>query len=157
MTRISQPVSPEPEIDEEAAITRRTAAPRWTSVLIWLLRLSAVICLLRGLTYWAELLGLFQTDFAERPLLQQGAIVFFAAVYCFATVGLWLAAAWGAAVWIIALIGETLFLLLEPGMAAAQGDLALNDPLRAPGHLMLGVTMILAYAVVGWLASREQK
>ena len=159
MTRISQPITPGPELDDEAAIKRTSGnGLRWTTILIWFLRISAVLCMVRGLTYWAELLGLFEIDFTDRPLLQQGAIVFFAAIYCFAAVGLWLAAAWGAAVWILALIGETLFVFLEPGMKFQPAEVALGlDRLRSPGHLLLGVGMVAVYVLLAWLASREQK
>ena len=159
MTRISQPITPEPEIDDEAAITRGTRKGLgWQSVLLWFLRISAVLCMVRGLTYWSELLGLFEIDFTDRPLLQQGAIVFFSAIYCFAAVGLWLAAAWGAAVWILALIGESLFVVLEPGMKFIPAEIALGlDRLRSPGHLLLGVAMVVIYLLLAWLAAREQK
>ena len=157
MTRISQKLTAEPELDDEAAITPPTAQTlRWTALLVWILRLSAILCMVRGLSYWAELLGMFDVDFTERPVLQQGAIVFFAIIYCFAAVGLWLAAAWGAAVWILALLGEIAFFLMESGIAPGA-DMAFTGAgsLRAPFFLMLGLVMVAVYLAVFWLASRE--
>ncbi|MBY0612623.1 MAG: hypothetical protein K2P80_10605 [Beijerinckiaceae bacterium] len=159
MTRISQPLTSDDEVDDEAAISRNTIqSMRWTTILVWFLRLSAILCMARGLTYWAELLGMFDVDLVDRPPLQQGAIVFFAAIYCFAAVGLWLAAAWGAVVWFIALLGETAYLFLEPGM---KFDLAESvaglGPLRSPGHVLVGLLMVAIYLTLFWLSSHEEK
>ena len=159
MTRISQPLTAEPELDDEAAINRRSIQSlRWTSILVWFLRLCAILCMTRGLLYWSELLGLLDFEFMDRPVLQQGAIVFFAAIYCFAAVGLWLAAAWGAAVWFIALAGEVIYMLLEPGMKFDSEDLfAKADSLRSPGYLLIGLVLAVIYLLLFWFASREDK
>ncbi len=159
MTRISQPLTAEPEIDDEAALTRTTVQNlRWKVILVWFLRLSALLCMVRGLSYWAELLGMFQVDFTDRPVLQQGAIVFFSAIYCFAAVGLWMAAAWGGAIWFLALLGEILFLALEPGVKLDAVDtISAPGPLSSPGYLLVGLFLIAIYLTLYVLAAREER
>ncbi len=157
MTRISPARDQIAVPDDEAAIARESARPlRWTSVLVWVLRIASAICMFRALSYWSELLGAWGVDFTDRPLLQQGAIVFFSTIYCFAAVGLWLAAAWGAAIWFITLIGEIVFLVLEPGAKFESKDLTGPiDLLGSSGHLLLAIILAVAYLAVSWLTNRE--
>jgi hypothetical protein len=76
---------------------------RWTRSLVLFLRVMAMISMLKGLYHWAQVVGI---GFAETPPFEnhsiawQTATVFFAVIDLVAAVGLWLAAAWGAVIWL---------------------------------------------------------
>jgi uncharacterized membrane protein (DUF2068 family) len=75
----------------------------WTRRLILFLRLMAGVSMLKGLYHWAEVcgIGVGQVDlFENHSIAWQSATVFFAVIDLVAAVGLWLAAAWGAVIWL---------------------------------------------------------
>ncbi len=157
MTRISPSRSAPPPVDDEAAIARRaTSRFQWKTALLILLRLSAIICMARGLTYWMELLGLFKIDFVDRANFQQIAIVFFASIYCFASSGLWMTASWGVVLWIIALAGEGAMLIFEPTLSI-QSEIALDSTTRLGSipYLVFGLCGVLCYVGLSWFTERE--
>ena len=82
----------EPEIQEA----------RWTSRLVIFLRVMAVLSLTKGLYHWAIVCGFTGPvdGFEYQPTPWQTATVFFAVIDLVAAVGLWLAAAWGAVIWL---------------------------------------------------------
>ena len=158
MTRISPSRSAPPTVnDEEAAIARGvTAKFQWKTALLILLRLSAMVCMVQGLTYWMELLGLFKIDFSDRATFQQIAIVFFACMYCFAASGLWMTASWGVVLWIIALVGEGAMLIFEP-ILSVQNDILLDLTTRlgSISYLVFGISGVLFYTILSWFTERE--
>jgi Family of unknown function (DUF6163) len=160
MTRISPARNVPPPVDDEEAAIARANTPRfqWKTILLWLLRLSAIACMARGISYWMELLGLFTIDFRDRATLHQFAIVFSASIYCFTSVGLWMAAAWGVVLWVIALTGEAALLIFEPSLAQNTDILTDTIPkLGSYSYLVIGVTSIVAYIWLYWLVERENK
>jgi hypothetical protein len=86
----------EPEIRE----------PRWTGRLVIFLRVMAVLSMTKGLYHWAVVSGIAgpPDGFEYQPTPWQTATVFFAVIDLVAAVGLWLAAAWGAVVWLTACV-----------------------------------------------------
>src|SRR5512140_615359 len=65
----------------------------------------AAISMLKGLYHWAEVcgIGIGETlPFENHSIAWQTATVFFAVIDLVAAVGLWLAAAWGAVIWLTA-------------------------------------------------------
>jgi uncharacterized membrane protein (DUF2068 family) len=65
----------------------------------------ATISMLKGLYHWAQVCGIGIGDnqaFEYRSIAWQTATVFFAVIDLVAAVGLWLAAAWGAVIWLTA-------------------------------------------------------
>lgn len=79
----------------------------WARIFRLLMRLLAVLTIGRGLFHWAVICGLPNADgitFEDFAPGLQAAIVFFAVIEPVAGVGLWLAAAWGGVVWIIAVV-----------------------------------------------------
>ena len=77
----------------------------WTGRLVIFLRVMAVLSMLNGLRYWAQVCGFAfvpEGGFEAQPIAWQTATVFFAVIDLVAAVGLWLAAAWGAVVWLTA-------------------------------------------------------
>lgn len=78
---------------------------RWTRWLVWFLRGMAVLSMLKGLYHWSLVLGIGEgpdTTFTTQSLPWQTATVYFAIIDLVAAVGLWLAAVWGAVVWLTA-------------------------------------------------------
>lgn len=78
---------------------------RWRLVLVWLMRVMAALWLMKGLVAWATILDVTQVStapFEQRSTMAQATTIFFAIIDLVAAVGLWLTAAWGGVVWLIA-------------------------------------------------------
>jgi hypothetical protein len=76
---------------------------RWTRRLILFLRAMAAISMFKGLYHWAQVCGIGfgeTLSFEYRSIAWQTATVFFAVIDLVAAIGLWLAAAWGAVIWL---------------------------------------------------------
>lgn len=79
----------------------------WTLRLVWFLRGMAVLSMLKGLFHWSIVLGIGDgedNNFTLHSLPWQTATVYFAVIDLVAAVGLWLAAVWGAVVWLTAAV-----------------------------------------------------
>jgi hypothetical protein len=94
----------------------------WATRLVIFLRVMAGVSLVKGLYYWAVVCGVgapSPTGFDSYTLPYQSATVFFAVIDLVAAVGLWLAAPWGAVVWLTSVISmaavEALFPLIYGG------------------------------------------
>lgn len=75
----------------------------WTLRLILFLRVMAGMSMIKGLFHWSALLGITagsQGGFETHSVSWQSATIFFAVLDLIAAVGLWLAATWGAVVWL---------------------------------------------------------
>jgi fatty acid desaturase len=78
---------------------------RWTRRLVLFLRVMAGVSMLKGLYHWSRVcgIGVDASDvFQYHSIAWQAATVFFAVIDLVAAVGLWLAAAWGAVIWLTA-------------------------------------------------------
>ncbi|SFV11121.1 hypothetical protein SAMN02799631_05216 [Methylobacterium sp. 174MFSha1.1] len=136
-------------IDEAAdRIERRPPRPetRWDVVLVWLMRVVAVVWMVKGLSAWAEILGARPNaaPFETAPIGRQAVIVYFGVINLLAAVGLWLATAWGGVVWLLAATSAIVLALLTPQLL----------PMSIPS-LAFDSMIILVYFTVSWLASRE--
>ena len=79
----------------------------WTEYLVLFLRIMAVVSLIKGLYHWAQICGLGGSadgGFQGHTIAWQTSTVFFAVLDLVAAVGLWLAAAWGAVVWLTSVV-----------------------------------------------------
>ena len=83
-----------------------THEARWTGRLVIFLRVMAVLSMAKGLYHWAVVSRVTgpPDGFEYQPTPWQTATVFFAVIDLVAAVGLWLAAAWGAVVWLTACV-----------------------------------------------------
>jgi hypothetical protein len=114
----------------------------WTGRLILFLRVMAGLSMLQGLYHWGEVTGIIDhadVGFEMRSTAWQATTIYFAVIDLVAAVGLWLAAAWGAVVWLTAVVslaavevlfpqvygGRTLVVLVQVGLLAAYLALAL--------------------------------
>jgi hypothetical protein len=79
----------------------------WATRLVLFLRVMAAVALVKGLYYWAIVCGVGAPSpqgFDAYAMPYQSATVFFAVIDLVAAVGLWLAAPWGAVVWLTSVI-----------------------------------------------------
>jgi uncharacterized membrane protein (DUF2068 family) len=88
----------------------------WTDRLLLFLRVMAGLSMIKGLYHWAAVVGLAgpADGFEVQPLPWQAGTVFFAVIDLVAAVGLWLAAAWGAVVWLTAAVSMAAVEVLFP-------------------------------------------
>ena len=101
---MSEPVAIERAL-EPVQSQRRDLQGQWTRWLLWFLRGMAVISMFKGLYHWSVVLGIGEgpdSTFSLQPIPWQTATVYFAIIDLLAAVGLWLAAVWGAVVWLTA-------------------------------------------------------
>ncbi len=83
------------------------ASGSWAEYLVLFLRIMAAASLVKGLYHWAAVCGIgcgADGGFEAHTVAWQTATVFFAVIHLVAAVGLWLAAAWGAVVWLTAVV-----------------------------------------------------
>jgi Family of unknown function (DUF6163) len=79
----------------------------WATRLVLFLRVMAVLALVKGLYYWSIVCGVgapTPQGFDSYAMPYQSATVFFAVIDLVAAVGLWLAAPWGAVIWLTSVI-----------------------------------------------------
>jgi len=92
---------------EPVRVTKATSRGTWTEYLVLFLRVMAVMSLIKGLYHWAQVCGIgapADDGFEAHTIAWQTSTVFFAVLDLVAAVGLWLAAAWGAVVWLTAVV-----------------------------------------------------
>lgn len=121
---------------------------RWTERLVLYLRVMAALSLLKGLWHWAEVTGFVGAadgGFENRALPWQAATAFFAVIDLVAAVGLWLAAAWGAVVWLTAVVSMAAVELLFPQVYGGRLSI-----------VALQAAMLFAYLGLAVMAARER-
>lgn len=90
---------------------------QWTSYLVLFLRIMAGLSLIKGLYHWAAVCGIGappDAGFESHTVAWQTATIFFAVFDLVAAVGLWLAAAWGAVVWLTSAVSMAVVELFFP-------------------------------------------
>jgi hypothetical protein len=120
----------------------------WGQRLLWFLRGMAVISMLNGLRYWAAVCGFAfvpQGGFEAQSVAWQTATVFFAVIDLVAAVGLWLAAPWGAVVWLTSAVSMVVIEIVFPNVFDDHFLIVMFQPV-----------VIVAYLVLAVLAAREQ-
>ena len=103
---MSDPYATDPArtLDPVHTAEQEVQEARWTRRLVGFLRVMSVLSMAKGLYHWAVVCGIAGPvdGFEYQPTPWQTATVFFAVIDLVAAVGLWLAAAWGAVVWLTA-------------------------------------------------------
>jgi hypothetical protein len=121
---------------------------RWSHWLILFLRVMAAISLAKGIYHWAIVCGIgapFPSGFDSYPTAYQVATVFFAVIDLVAGVGLWLAAPWGAVVWLTSVISMAAVEVLFPQVYGGSIWVVVVAALMLGGYLWLAL-----------MAAREQ-
>lgn len=119
----------------------------WGTALLWYVRTLAWVWVGKGLFNWAIIVGAFPGlgDFTAMALPLQATIVTFACFDLLAAVGLWLAAPWGGAIWLLCAVVEAVSPFLGP-RAAAIGYFG----------ALLNVALMAGYFLLSWQAVRER-
>jgi hypothetical protein len=117
---------------------------RWGVMLVWFMRVVAVLWVLHSLLNWSMILGI---GGPAMPLVgERGfiAAIFFAVVNPIAAVGLWLATPWGGVTWLLAVAAQIFTVVLLPRMFEG-------------GLLVIGTdgALVVCYFVLTFAASRE--
>jgi len=124
------------------------AGKPWPYRLMLFLRVMAGVSLCKGLYHWAVICGIgapLPSGFDSYSTPYQVATVFFGVIDLVAGVGLWLAAPWGAVVWLTSVISMAAVELLFPQIYG--------------GNIWVIVTEVVLLGVYLWLAlmaAREQ-
>jgi hypothetical protein len=119
----------------------------WAGRLVLYLRLVAAVALVEGLYYWAIVCGVdapTPQGFDSYTVPYQSATVFFAVIDLVAAVGLWLAAPWGAVVWLTSVISLIVVEALFPQIYG--GELWV---------ILAKLCMLAVYLALALLAARE--
>jgi len=130
-------------------IEERPQAPasmRWGFILTWFMRVLAIIWIMKGLSSWAVILGIWTPigQFEARSTGYQATIIYFALIDLIAAVGLWMASTWGGIMWLLAVMSHLILAAFFPGIVAS-GLLT----------IVFFLTLIAVYIAVSWLAARE--
>jgi len=139
-----QPQTLEPVQSDEGEAGGR----KWPFLLVVFLRAMAAISLIKGLYHWAIVCGInapFPSGFDSYPTPYQVATVFFAVIDLVAGVGLWLAAPWGAVVWLTSVISMAAVEVLFPQIYGGNMWIVVVE-----------VVLLVAYLALALLAAREQ-
>jgi hypothetical protein len=139
-----RPQTLEPVHVEEAQSETRG----WPFWLMVYLRAMATASLCKGLYHWAIICGInapSPSGFDSYPLPYQVATVFFAVIDPVAGVGLWLAAPWGAVLWLTSVISMATVEVLFPQIYG--GNLWV---------VLIEMVLLAAYLSLALLAAREQ-
>jgi len=124
------------------------ASGSWAEYLVLFLRIMAVVSLVKGLYHWAQICGIaapVEGGFEAHTVAWQTATVFFAVIDLVAAVGLWLAAAWGAVVWLTSVVSMAVVEMFFPQVYGGSIFVVLLEA------TLLGVYLWLAI-----FAAREQ-
>jgi hypothetical protein len=116
--------------------------------LVWFMRAVAVLWLAKGLMHWSLLIGFGEgehTRFLAMPPFTQAATIFFAVLDLVAAVGLWMAAAWGGVIWLIAAGSHLLLNLFFPHVFGRQLS-----------FISIIAVLIATYLALTFLAARAQ-
>ena len=118
---------------------------RWTRRLVLFLRLMAAVSMLKGVYHWSRVCGIGTGGelFEYQSTAWQAATIFFAVIDLVAAVGLWLAAAWGAVIWLMAVASMLAFEIFFPQVFG--------------GGLIIGLAEGSLLAIYLWLALKSAK
>jgi hypothetical protein len=118
----------------------------WNDRLVLFLRVMAVCSLAKGLWHWATVCGFIGIEggFEAHTHAWQATTVFFSVIDLVAAVGLWLAAPWGAVVWLTATVTMIMIQLFFDQVYGTEAFV-----------VGVGLAAILGYLVLSLLASRE--
>ena len=120
----------------------------WTRRLVLFLRVMAGVSMLKGLYHWSRVcgIGVGPNELYEvHSIAWQAATVFFAVIDLVAAVGLWLAAAWGAVIWLSAVASMLAVEILFPQVFG-----------RGFVTVMLEGGLLGFYIWLAWKSAQEQ-
>ena len=124
----------------------RKVPTHWDTVLVWFMRIVALLWLGKGILTWAAILDALPgaRPFESEPFGRQTVIIYFAVMDFAAAVGLWLTTAWGGVVWLLAATSSLTLAVLTPQLLPTPAVL-----------IAVQISIIAVYFVLSWLAARE--
>jgi hypothetical protein len=138
----------EPSLEPVQADDIEIVKDRWTRRLVAYLRIMAAVSLVKGLYHWSVVCGISpfaQASFDTETIPYQTATVFFAVIDLVAAVGLWLAAPWGAVVWLTSIISMAAVEILFPQIYGGQYWVVMSE-----------IILLIAYLILALQAAREK-
>ncbi len=138
------PITTDPAraLDPVKADEGRVIIGGWTGRLIWFLRAMAAVSMMKGLIHWRAILGIGISPnevFEAHDTAWQVATAFFAVIDLVAAVGLWLAAPWGAVVWLTSIVSMITVVLLFPQVFGGAGFTTLFEFVLLGAYLWLAL------------------
>jgi Family of unknown function (DUF6163) len=118
------------------------ATGSWADYLVLFLRVMAAISLAKGLYHWAEVCGIAapaEGGFEAHSIPWRTATVFFAVIDLVAAVGLWLAAAWGAVVWLTSVVSMAVVEVFFPQVYGGSMVIVLVEAMLLAVYLWLAI------------------
>ncbi|MBM3528803.1 MAG: hypothetical protein FJX62_11990 [Alphaproteobacteria bacterium] len=114
---------------------------RWTGHLLLFLRVMAVLSMAKGLYHWAVVCGFTGPEggFEAQTVPWQTATVFFAVIDLVAAVGLWLAAPWGAVVWLTATVSMAAVEIIFPQVYGGRMPVVAIEAVLLVFYLFLAI------------------
>jgi hypothetical protein len=133
--------------DDRLLAVAPTRHVRWNLVLVWFMRVLALVWVAKGLIAWAAILGveLGSAPFVDRNPGYQATTVYFAVIDIVAAVGLWLTSTWGGVLWLLAVMSHLILAIFFPRFVA-NGALLIA--------MFIFSTMI--YLVLSWIAAVDE-
>lgn len=142
------PTRPSDMLEPVHAGKAANAGGSWAEYLVLFLRIMAAVSLAKGLYHWAQVCGVgapADGGFEAHTIAWRTATVFFAVIDLVAAVGLWLAAAWGAVVWLTAVVSMAVVEVFFPQVYGGSIFIVLAE-----------ATLLVAYLWLAILAARER-
>lgn len=114
----------------EPVRTKAPARGTWTEYLVLFLRVMAAVSLVKGLYHWSQICSIGAAPdqaFEMQSMAWRSVTVFFAVIDLVAAVGLWLAAPWGAVVWLTSTVSMAMVELFFPGVYGGSAFVVLTE------------------------------
>ncbi|MGA9321341.1 MAG: DUF6163 family protein [Xanthobacteraceae bacterium] len=143
-----RPTRPSDLLEPVHAGKTPNASGTWAEYLVLFLRIMAGVSLVKGLYHWSQVCGIgapADGGFESHTIAWQTATVFFAVIDLVAAVGLWLAAAWGAVVWLTAVVSMAVVEVFFPQVYGGSIFIVLVE-----------TTLLAIYLWLAIFAAREQ-
>jgi Family of unknown function (DUF6163) len=120
---------------------------RWSFVLTWFMRILAILWILKGLSAWAVIMGVWSPTgvFEARATGYQATIIYFAVIDLIAAVGLWMASTWGGVLWLLAVMSHLILASFFPRIVTASIT-----------TMVFFLALIAAYLAVSWMSAQEE-
>jgi hypothetical protein len=142
------PTRPSDLLEPVHAGKTANASGSWAEYLVLFLRIMAGVSLVKGLYHWAQVCGIgapADGGFEAHTVAWQTATVFFAVLDLVAAVGLWLAAAWGAVVWLTSVVSMAAVEVFFPKVYGGSMVIVLIE-----------MTLLCAYLALAIASARER-
>jgi hypothetical protein len=140
---VSDPYATDPArtLDPVHTAEQEVQEAHWTRRLVVFLRVMSVLSIAKGLYHWAVVTGIAGPvdGFEYQPTPWQTATVFFAVIDLVAAVGLWLAAAWGAVVWLTASVSMAAVEVFFPQVYGGRWAVVVIEGALLFGYLFLAI------------------